>query len=164
MTVRRTMTTSEKEYAMGCLRASAADNDGKPDWGAVAQMTDRDAKVLRRLWLAEGQGSAPQRAAVSEVPTSADALDLSDVGYWRFRWLQIQAELARAESDVARQKLTRDQDDIRARYRDAVAVESKKSARTREEVVSNIETMIDALPASLAQVAADRLRARGLAR
>ena len=144
------MTASEKEYAAGCLRASALDNEGKPDWAAVSGMTGRDPKVLRRIWMEIGQGAAPQRAAVSDVPTSADALDLSDVGYWRFRWLQVQAELARAESDVARQKLTRDQDDIRARYRDAVAVESKKTGRTREEVVANIETMIDALPASLA--------------
>ncbi len=163
MTARRTMTASEKEYAAGCLRASALDNEGKPDWAAVSSMTGRDPKVLRRIWMEIGQGAAPQRAASAVTDGSAAPLQMSDVEWWVWRWAQHQAEIARAESDVAREKLLRAQDDLRANYRAAVEREAKMTATTREEVEAKVRAMIDTMPPTLAMVAAESLRRRGFA-
>ena len=163
MTARRELTASEREYAAGCLRASALDNEGKPDWSAVAGMTGRDPKVLRRIWLEIGQGAPPERAASAVTDPTAAPLQMSDVEWWAWRWAQHQAELARAESDVAREKLLRAQDDLRTSYRTAVEVESKKTGRTAEEIAARLERAAETMPPAVAARVVGVLRRRGLA-
>lgn len=163
MTVRRELSKAEREHAAECLRASAAANDGKPDWSSCATMTGRDPKVLRRIWLEIGQGAPPERTASAPTDPTTAPLLMSDVEWWAWRWAQHQAEIARAESDVAREKLLRAQDDLRASYRTAVEVESKKTGRTAEEIAARLERAAETMPPAVAARVVGVLRRRGLA-
>ena len=85
---------------------------------------------------------------------------MSDVEWWAWRWAQHQAELARAESDVAREKLLRAQDDLRTSYRSAVEVEAKKTGKTREEIAARARTAAESMPVAVAAEMVEVFRRR----
>ena len=163
MSRRVNLTDAEKADILARAEQSAAMNGGVPDVGAVSAAVGRDPKVVQRIWLSRDPEASARRPPPAPADTSTAPLRMTDVEWWSWRWTQHQEELSRAESDVAREKLLRAQDDLRAHYRASVEVESKKTGRTPDEIAARLERAAETMPPAVAARVVGVLRRRGLA-
>lgn len=150
MSRRVNLTDAERAAILAMAEQSAAHNNGVPDMEAVAAAVGRDAKTVHRIWLSRDPEASARRAPPKPADASIAPLQMSDVEWWGWRWTQHQEELSRAESDVAREKLLRAQDDLRANYRAAVEVEAKKTGKTREEIAARMRAAAESMPVAVA--------------
>ncbi len=166
----------DRERAIRALQASADDNNGTPVWATVAREVGISRETLQRWWASPKIGPKLEvHGKLERLPTPAAPPDpgpslgmnpatASDSEFWAWRWSQVQLVLSATESDVARAQLMKSQDEIRRELRAAVEREAKMTATTREEVEARLRSFVDSMSPAAAQVVAERLRARGLAR
>jgi hypothetical protein len=146
-----------------------SDDEGPPATAGAAPAEPAPARVPLRL-VSGGVGGGAQAPPPSgpgdserAAETSSgvfDPLSTTALGYWSWRWIQVQGELVSCRSDIGRVQLLKMQDDIHTHLREELDRERNRTGSSPEQIVARLRDTISRMAPDHLDVIVEELRRR----